>query len=485
MQGSKKVELKLQKLQTKIKLQSQKLRKEKERNRQLKKSRLGWKNRAKTDRKILRASQSRQKKEVVKKGECPKNHSYRSDEISLTLQIRKNGKCSLRSTQAILKILMLFLGLELRIPSHESISLWEKRIGLYSLKHRNYASDKYAIIIDESITIGKEKILLILGVNLSSYSFEKPLTFSDTEVLSIGVSQSWKWTDIVAQIDAIKSKGILIKYGVSDSGSNILKALSELGIIRISDCTHALGKLLEKQYKQDAGFMAFSQLCGKMRREYTNTKFACFIPPKQRVKGRFLNIIPLSKWGKQMLKLYEQSKDLTAEERGVLSVLKDYEQLISDLYFQCDVMSEMFEILKTKGLNETTKKACENLVDQSQSTPYFKEEVKLYLQTNLKEDLGEKSLICTSDIIESFFGKYKNGMGQNLQNGITDSCLNIPNYGKQLSCQEILIALNKTKVIDLKEWKNKNIKEQMLSKKKNLYKIAVSFFSKTTIFLTP
>ena len=94
-----------------------------------------------------------------------------------------------------------------------------------------------------------------------------------------------------------------------------------------------------------------------------------------------------------------------------------------------------------------TKKKCGNLVDQSQSTPYFKQEVKHYLQTNLKQELGEKSLICTSDIIESFFGKYKNGIGQNLQNGITASCLNITNYGKKLSCQEILIALNKTKVI--------------------------------------
>jgi len=468
MQGLKKADLKIQQLQIKIKHQSQKIRLEKEKNRQLQKSRLGWKTKSMGHLKSLRAKEKELRKNKKKKGARPKNHSYRSDEISLSLQIRKNGKCSLRSTQSILKMLVLILGLELRIPSHESISLWEKRIGLHSLKRNNYPSDEYAIIIDESIMIGKEKILLILGVNLSTYTFERPLTFTEVEVLSIGVSQSWKWSDIVAQIESLQSKGLRLKYGISDSGSNILKALSALGIIRISDCTHALGKLLEKQYKQAADFKAFSQLCGKMRREYTNTNFACFVPPKQRVKGRFLNIIPLSNWAKQMLKLYEHSKDLTAEERGVLSVLKEYEQLILDLYSQCEVMGKIFEILKSEGINEATMKKCENLVEQSQSTPYFKEGVKKYLQSNWKEELSKKSLICTSDIIESVFGKYKNGIGKNLQNGITDSCLNIPNYGKQLSPQEVLVALNNTKVIDLKEWKNKNIKERLLNKKKEL-----------------
>lgn len=468
MQGSKKAKLKIQQLEIKLQLQSQKIRSEKEKNRELKKSRLGWKNKSMSHLKSLREAEKQFKKGVKEEKECPINHSYSIDEISLALQIRKNGKCSLRSTQAILKILMLFLGLELRIPSHESISLWEQRVGLYAIKDNNYTNDEYAIIIDESIMIGKEKILLILGVNLSSYSFENSLTFSNIEVLSIGISQSWKWSDIVAQIKGLQAKGLQIKYGISDSGSNILKALVQQGITRISDCTHALGKLLEKQYKKDADFIGFSQLCGKMRREYTNTNLACFTPPKQRVKGRFLNIIPLSKWAKQMLKLYEHSKDITAAERAALSDLKNYKHLILDLHSQCEVMGKIFEILKSEGLNDETMKKCENLVEQSQSTPYFKKEVKQYLQANWKEELGEDSLICTSDIIESVFGKYKNEMGKNPQNGITGSCLNIPSYGKQLSSQEILVALNKTKVIDLKEWKNENIKEQLLKKKKML-----------------
>ena len=73
-------------------------------------------------------------------------------------------------------------------------------------------------------------------------------------------------------------------------------------------------------------------------------------------------------------------------------------------------------------------------------------------------------------VIKIAAGKYKNNLGDNPQNGITASCLNIANYGKALSPKEILTALNQTKIIDLKKWKSENIKEHFLKKKKELIK---------------
>ena len=127
MQGQKKVELKLHCLFLKVKHLKQNLRKEKEEKRVLKMSRNKWKEKSKNHLKALRKIERQTKKRRIRGADRPKNHSYTSADISFTLQIRKNGKCSLRSTVKILKMLVLCLGLELRIPSHESISLWEQQ----------------------------------------------------------------------------------------------------------------------------------------------------------------------------------------------------------------------------------------------------------------------------------------------------------------------------------------------------------------------
>jgi hypothetical protein len=50
--------------------------------------------------------------------------------------------------------------------------------------------------------------------------------------------------------------------------------------------------------------------------------------------------------------------------------------------------------------------------------------------------------MCTSDIIEIIFGRYKNEFNQNSTNGITDMALIIPAMTSKLNEEEIMIAMD-------------------------------------------
>ena len=64
------------------------------------------------------------------------------------------------------------------------------------------------------------------------------------------------------------------------------------------------------------------------------------------------------------------------------------------------------------------------------------------------ENLTEKSkqleieqLLCSSDIIESYFGKFKNKMNRNSRDGLTEFIFTIATFGKPFSKEEAKKAL--------------------------------------------
>lgn len=64
----------------------------------------------------------------------------------------------------------------------------------------------------------------------------------------------------------LKAKGFNLVQSVNDEGTNLIKALKMSEIPRVSDCTHAIGNLLKKQYHKDE-HLSFSKQCGVLKRQ--------------------------------------------------------------------------------------------------------------------------------------------------------------------------------------------------------------------------
>ncbi len=382
-------------------------------------------------------------------------HQYPLVFIWLVMQFQSYGSMSLRSSRHCLCGLLLTLGLSSRIPSHSSIRNWLCKSGYYRLKESAESTGDYVVYVDESIVFGSEKILLILGVNVKGVARDRALSHSDMEVLYVSASQEWK-SETIAEVLSKISLSKTIKYAVSDEGRNLCGAYKVLNYNHIADCTHVFANHLKRLYNTDSDFEDFRKLIGQLRKEWNLSKAnSQYMPPGMRGKMRFANIFPCVDWAEKQLKGWS---NLPQSVQNRLVFLKDKMAFINDLIIVRDVFKNVCRILKTVGFGLSQKYEIEaNLNQYKAMDPHSKacrfiENCKDYLEnlSQKSQTLKQEHLLCSSDIIESFFGKFKAKINPNNRAGLTEFIFTIANFAQPLDIQQLKLALQNVKLKDLK-----------------------------------
>ena len=466
MQGIKERKLKIVSWREKAKMRRIEINRLKKREAELKDSRCLWKSKYQEQKRSYKALNKRcidLEKRMVHLGDSnssiPARHGYSSLLICLAFWMRQQGNCSLRGCAKMISGLNIILGLNLGSPSHSSIANWEKKLGYHRLAQAPDYIQEWVVFLDESVSLGKQKLLLILGMSLDKYEFGKAPSFADTHVLYLGIKPSWKGEQIAQILKDLMKAGLRIGYCVSDQGNNLCKALRDSDLIHVLDCTHGLSKLVEQQYKKADDFIALSKACTDFKRRVVLSDLALYMSPVQRSKGRFLNLQPLSNWAYKMLKLVKQwGKDPSCSQLYEHTKwILDYQGLIEELYHCCETINQLFKIIKNKGLSEQTQEACQTILAASLAPEKFCQGIKKYL-CQVREALPHRAtILCNGDIIESYFGKFKNRLSDNPNVGLTDSCLTIANFNQTFDTHQIKEAMEKVKIVELKEWKAENV----------------------------
>lgn len=405
-------------------------------------------------------------------GPRPARHHYSIGVIQLCLWLRQQGNCSLESCAQFVGFLLGEIGGLDRRPCRSSIRNWELKYAHHALFETEYdPAEEWVLIPDESMCIGQECILLILGLPLSRYQFGQPLCFSDVEVLSVGVARSWKAEQIEAQIQALQDKGIRIAYVVSDGGLALGKAVKNSQLERVADCTHAVSSLIEKRYKKQPLFEAYSKACADWKRKVAMSETAPYMPPRQRSKGRFLNLDPLAKWGREINHLIEdQASWIVPNLDQKLEWMAPYQELIQEMNTVSQTKQQLFGLLKHQGFSEQTHQQAKELIEAQKPPDWFAKGLEQYLALLAQQAPQYQRRICCSDIVESFFGKYKNRYPAHPARGLSQSALTIALYPQHFSQERMLIAMKKTTLQKVQRWREKHMPENIASKRKKLFK---------------
>lgn len=381
-------------------------------------------------------------------------HQYSLVLVTLILELYKYGSMSLRSCRNSVACMFLAMGISCRIPSHSTIRNWLCKGGFHRLKTEESACGDYVIYLDESIVFGSEKILLILGVLSEKIPQNRALNHSDMEVLFVGANTEWKAEHIEAELIKIaQNKQIL--YAVSDEGSNLRKAYKSINSIHIADCTHVLANFLKHLYQKDATFESFCKLIGDLRKKWNLSKTnSQFMPPMMRGKMRFANIFPCVYWAETCLNNWE---NLSKDVQESLVFLQENKDFIGTLSEAGELFKMLCEVLKTQGFGavqearilEILEKKYTDAADKKLRT--FIENCRQYIAdlSQKKSELGRKHVLASSDIIESFFGKFKSKIKANNRTGLTESIFSIANFSQPFSENETKNALEKVKLKDI------------------------------------
>ena len=144
----------------------------------------------------------------------------------------------------------------------------------------------------------------------------------------------------------------------------------------------------------------------------------------------------------------------------------------ADISLYADMMTFVHQVqaqLKHHGLSRTSP---ERFATQTLTGPLsprldrFRSHILTYLQTQAQPLTDDQTLLATSDVLESIFGKYKLFSTERAFKEIGPLVLLIPLFTVKLTAQRIKQALEKVRMIDVQEWAQQLFGSSMLSRRR-------------------
>lgn len=365
-----------------------------------------------------------------------------------------------------------------RIPTDKTITRWLTQIGLYKLQYclREQGTD-WALIIDNSIQVGTQKCLVVLGTRLSKFQ-KRALQFEDMDVLAIELHTKTD-ADVVCQaIEGVQRKVGKVAMVCADDGSDLRGGTAlfckKHGAGRVFDIIHKIGTFLKKYLENDPDWEAFSSAASDAKRKMQQTLAAHLAPPNQRTKCRFLNIEPLVRWGIDALEVIETKKhpdrELLEQYCGWLPQYKDLIELLKQL--DC-ISRKTRQYIRENGLHVHSGEQIDKELSQVTSLLGFNWKACQYAG-DLIDFITEQSKIVpieqvwigSSEIIESLFGKLK-CLEQNQSKGsFTPLVLGMAACVGKLDTDVVMSAMSTVKTSDVDEWAFEQVGTTVLSKRR-------------------
>jgi len=422
------------------------------------------------------------KKKEKRREEKAKWHQYPIWIVGLSVLLRIKANCSYASVVKVLNILNIYFHLNLRrIPCANTVQNWVSKMGLNQLNNATceWKEKEVSIIIDESIRLGQEKLLLVLICPFKKQS-EEALSFSDVKVVYMKGAVSWKSTDISKEIkEHILNQGIKVKNILSDEGNNLIKTAKLLQLTHVPDIGHVIATCLRQTFGKDPDYQLFTKRIAACFLKGVNQDLSYLLPPKLGQKARFMNQERLVNWSKIILNSWEK---LSEKEKNFFRQIKDSQPIIQILDDCIKIAKIVASIFKKKGLSTETLLEVRRELDKCKGAKglveVFLKKINRYLSEYeaFISNLPEGSCIhVSSDIIESMFGKYKDKANNYALTGLTKLNLELLLYS--LKDKEIMLkiksALEGIFMTDLKEWVAMHSPENQLVKKLKFFKKVV------------
>lgn len=364
------------------------------------------------------------------------------------------------------------MNLNFGAPTHTTVLNWTKKQGISHFRDNEfYGEVKWVLIADESVQFGNKKLLLVVAVPEHRCNQENALSYKDLTPFVLKVSESWKSEDIALQIRQHISLE-QIAYCISDNGRNLTLAFKLLNCKHIIDINHKFSLIIQSVFENNSHFNDYTKALALFRAQKSMSKIARIVSPNQRVMSRFMNLMPLFKWGVKMITLLDNNQ-LTVEERIALSFLEPHRVFILDTYQLLLRLNNIQQLLKNKGFNDKNAKEALSLFSDMNSDNSLKiRELLTDYFTDLSDKAKEgKTICCSSDIIESCFGRYKEIVKGNKSVGISDLCLCIAAMLGENNLDKTKYTMETIKIKQLKEWKTKNISKTLFAEKRELNKM--------------
>ncbi|BBD57540.1 hypothetical protein NIES2109_60050 (plasmid) [Nostoc sp. HK-01] len=378
-------------------------------------------------------------------------------------------------------------------PSFSSIRKWLGRIGFFELTRKKEIRDDWIFIVDLTVELGTEKGLVILGVSQQKLEEEilplrRGLQHQDVQILALEIMHSTRGELIQEKLTEVSLKCGCPRQIIADHGSDIQKGIklyqqNHPDVIYTYDVTHAMALLLKHELHRSDKYQSFIQQCSQCRKQLQQTELSFLSPPSQRSQCRYFNLEKLVNWALYLLNSpLDILRDLVPNTEPDILYSKLKEKFTWLAAYQDSLINwkQMVQItrfvetqIKLCGLNQETfsiiQQHLTTLVNYSEE---FAQKILSYLTQELSFIQPGQTLLATTDVLESLFGKYKQFSSRSPFKQIGQMFLSICLSTMNLTTTLVKEALETVRFLDVEDWAAQVFGQSMLSKRRILFSVS-------------
>lgn len=359
-----------------------------------------------------------------------------------------------------------------KIPHHTTIRQWLIRNGFYQLQVPLQKAEDWVAIGDLTIDVGRIKCLAIIGVRMSRVEWLSNYTLTHRDVTILGLYPTESSTGEFIQKafqDTRNRVGTDFQALIIDQGSDIKKGARLFqeqypSVKIIHDIAHKLSLVMERTLKDNPGWCAFIKKLLDTRQLIQQTEFAAMMPPRQRAKGRFMDIRYLVEWPERILQSRREGYLATiadARYEKYFGWIKEFESQLSDWKYMYGAVDLIKYAFRDYGLSRETYKYIRTFFEkilptEKSALDLFAEAILSTVQEECNKLNEDESLICMTEVLESLFGKLKVLISGN--QGITGNILGLATLvGPERSEEAVKESMEGSSVKLAQEWVDENL----------------------------
>ena len=414
------------------------------------------------------------------------NHTFGARMIALCVNLAKH--LSFGAVPKVLRLVFEALGLEIKVPSHDSVKHWCKRVGLSHLKRARKRYKDWLWIVDHSNQIGQEKVLIILGIPASQLPRHgQTLSLDQLQVLAIVPGKSW-CRDDVREVYRKTAKAFgTPRYVVCDGAVELRDSVDVLKkngkrVVVLRDLKHYAANRFESLVGRSEKFKSFCKEMGLTRARVQQTVLAHLTPPTLKTKARFMNIAPIVRWATLILFTFDNvESELTSEADRQLLVerfgwIREYRGDIEAWSRCCELINHSLRWINTHCLTCGSSRRFQRYLNEQGD--WGEHEVVGQLASTLvqfvKEAAGQlrhgERAWMSSECLESLFGLFKRREGQHSRSGFTGLLVSLPTLMRYWSAEEVRAALLSLKHEEVVRWEKEMIGSTVTGRRAKAYR---------------
>lgn len=373
-------------------------------------------------------------------GLVPRHHQYSVGHVLLFVTLVLENAASLRCASGALATFLALLPGSLAGPAWSTGRLWILRLGYYKLTRPKAQAADWVWIVDHSVQLGDDKVLVILGVRLADLPpAGQCLSHADVEPLAILPVKQSNGDIVHQQLEETIEKTGVPREIISDHGSDVKAGVARFCAAHpetspIYDIKHKTAAVLKQELEPDAAWQRFTRLAGQSKCQVQQTALAALAPPNQRTKARYMNLDRLMQWGHKMLTWLDQgpSTDSDAWDRAQVEAklgwVTQFRQELADWDELRQVITTTESFVRHHGLYQgahTELQAHLQALAHSKRAQRVATELVAFVAAEAAKAKSDERLLGSSEVIESGFGKLKRLEQDQAKSGFTGLLLSL------------------------------------------------------------